>query len=79
LRNEGNILLLGDFNVRTVTNQVIILSNDSNHNPLWIDEELVLANIYKRIYEDLTENLFGIDLVKICSSLDLTICNGVMK
>jgi hypothetical protein len=48
LRNEGSILLLGDFNARTATNQAIILSNDSNPNPLWLDEDLVLANRYKR-------------------------------
>jgi len=48
LGNEGSILLLGYFNVRTTTNQVILLSNDSNHNPQWLDEDLVLANIYKR-------------------------------
>jgi hypothetical protein len=34
LRNEGNILMLGEFNARTATNQATILSNDSNHNPL---------------------------------------------
>jgi hypothetical protein len=79
LRNEGNILLLGDFNARTATNQAILLSNDSNHNPLWLDEDLVLANSYKRSSEDLTENLFGTELVKLCSSQDLIICNGVMK
>ena len=33
LKNEGNILLLGDFNARTTTNQDTLLSNDSNHNP----------------------------------------------
>lgn len=36
LRNEGNILFLGDFNARTTTNQAILLSNKSNLNPLWI-------------------------------------------
>ena len=34
LRNEGSILHLGDFNARIATNQAIILSNDSNPNPL---------------------------------------------
>ena len=40
LKNEGNILLLGDFNVRIATKQTTFLSNDSNHNPLWLDEDL---------------------------------------
>jgi hypothetical protein len=79
LKNEGNILLLGDFTARTATKQDTLLSNDSNHNPLWLDEDLVLSNSCKRRYEDLIENLFGTELVKLCSSQDLIICNGVMK
>jgi hypothetical protein len=79
LKNEGNILLLEDFNARTTTKQAIVLSNDSNHNPLWLDDDLVLSNSYKRSSEDLIENLFGTELVKLCSSQDLIICNGVMK
>jgi hypothetical protein len=79
LKNEGNILLLGNFNARTATKQATLLSDDSNHNPLWLDEDLVLSNSYKRISEDLIENLFGTELVKLCSSQDLIICNGVMK
>ena len=34
LKNEGNILLLGDFNARIATKQATLLSDDSNHNPL---------------------------------------------
>jgi hypothetical protein len=79
LKNEGNILLLGDFNARTATKQATLLSIDSNHNPLWLDEDLVLSNSYKRSSKDLIENLFGTELVKLCSSQDLIICNGVMK
>jgi hypothetical protein len=79
LKNEGNILLLGDFNARNATKQDSLLSNGSNHNPLWLDEDLVLSNSYKRSFEDLIENLFGTELVKICSSQDLIIFNGVMK
>ena len=71
--------MLGDFNDRTVTKQDTLLSNDSNHNPLWLDEDLVLSNSYKRSSEDLIENLFGNELVKLCNSQDLIICNGVMK
>jgi hypothetical protein len=61
------------------TNQAIILSNDSNPNPLWLDEDLVLASRYKRNFEDLVENLFGTKLIKLYSSQDLIICNGLMK
>ena len=79
MKNEGSILLLGDFNARTATKQATLLSDDFNHNPLWLDEDLVLSNSYKRSSENLIENLFGIELVKLCSSQDLIICNGVMK
>ena len=33
LKSGCNILMLGEFNARTATNQATILSNDSNHNP----------------------------------------------
>ena len=77
MKNEGNILLLGDFNVRTATKQVTLLSNDPNHDLLWLDEDLVLSNSCKKIFEDLIENLFGTELVKLYISQDLIICNGV--
>ena len=60
-------------------NKLLFLSIDSNHNPLWLDEDLVLSNSYKRSSQDLIENLFGTELVKLCSSQDLIIFNGVMK
>jgi hypothetical protein len=79
MKNEGSILLLGDFNTINETNQAIILSNDSNPNTLWLDEDIVLDNKYKRNFEDLIENLFGTELIKLCNSRDLIICNGLMK
>jgi len=68
LRNDGNMILIGDFNARTSNNQVIILSNHFNPNPLWLDEDPTLASRYKRSSEDLEENLFGLELVKLCSA-----------
>ena len=62
LKNEGNILLLRDFNARTATKHATLLSTDSNHNTLWLDKDLVLSNSYKRSSEDLIENLFGTEL-----------------
>ena len=79
LRKEGNILLMGDFNARTSSNQAILLSNYSNHNPLWLDEDLELANRYKIKFEDLGENLFRPEMVKFCSAQYLIICNGLTK
>jgi hypothetical protein len=78
LSNDGSIIFLQDFNVGT-TNQALILSNDSNHNPVKLDEDLVLASIYKRNSKDLVETLFGTKLIKLYSSQDLIICNGLMK
>jgi hypothetical protein len=79
LKNEGNILLLGDFNARTATKQATLLSTDSNHNSLCLDEDLVLSNSYKRSFEVLIENLFSTELVKLYNAQDIIICNGVMK
>ena len=79
LSKEGNILLMGDFNARTSSNQAIILSNYSNPSPLWLYEDLDLANRYKRSSEVLGENLFGSELVKFCSAQYLIICNGLTK
>ena len=57
----------------------IFLSNYSNPNPLWLDEDLELVNMYKRSSEELGENLFRSDLVKFCSAQYLIICNGLTK
>jgi len=51
LRNEDNILLPRDFNASTATNQAIILNKYSNPNSLWLYDEFVLANKYKRNFE----------------------------
>ena len=72
LKNEGNILMLGGFNARTATKQDTNLGTDSNHNPLWLDDDLVLSNSYKRNYEYLIDNLCGIGLVKLYTSGDLS-------
>lgn len=68
VRNEGNILLFGDFNARIVTNQAIMLNNNSNPDPLWLDEDGNLANRFKRNFEYINENLFDTELLKLCSS-----------
>ena len=58
---------MGDFNARTSSNEAILLSNYSNPNPLRLDKDLELANMHKISSEDLGENLFGSELVKILS------------
>ena len=80
---EGNIFLMGDFNAQNYNNQSTLLSNYSNPNPLWLDEDLalayMLANKHRRSFEYLVENLFSSNMVKLCSSQHLIICNGLMK
>ena len=73
------ILLMGEFKAQTSSNQAIPLSNHSNPNPLWLDEDLTLASRYKRSSEDLGKNLFGYELFKLCSDQDSIICNGLKK
>lgn len=70
---------MGYFNAHNSRNQAIILSNFSNPNPVWLEEGPALARRYKISFEDLGENLFGSELVKLCSAQDLIICNGLMK
>lgn len=79
LRNEGNILLIGKFNARNSSKQAIILSNHSNRNPIRLDEYPTLSNRYKRSSEYLGENLFGSELVKLCSAQDIIIFNSLKK
>ena len=59
---------MGGFNGRTSSNQAILIRNHSNPNPLWLDEDLSLARRYNRSSKDLGENLFGSELVKLCSA-----------
>ena len=70
---------MGEFNDRTSSYQSILLSNHSNPNPLWLDEDLTLASTYKRSSKDLGENSFGSELLKRCSAQDLIICNNLKK
>ena len=70
---------MGDFNSQNSSDQAIILSKYSNPNPLWLDKDLEIANMYKRSSEYLCENLFGFELVKFCSAQDLIICIGLTK
>jgi len=68
LRNEGNILLIGHFNSRTSSNEVIIPRNYSNPNRLWLDDDPTLASKYKRSSEEHGEFFFGSELIKHCSA-----------
>ena len=70
---------MGDFNALTSSNQSILLSNHSNPNPIWLDEDLTLVGRCKRSFEYLGKKLFGSELVNLCSAQDLIICNSLKK
>ena len=70
---------MGDFNAQNSINEGIFLSNYWNPNPLWLDEDLELANWYTTSFEDLGKNLFDYEMVKFSSAQDLIICNGLTK
>lgn len=71
--------MFGDFNAITASNQTIILSNNSSPHPLWLYEDGNLVNRFKRNFNNITENLFSSNLLKLHSSQGLTICNGINK
>jgi hypothetical protein len=71
--------LLENFNDKITTNKANLLSNNFNPNLLWLDEDVVLANTYKRYFEDLIEIFFGTELIKLCNYQYLIICNDLMK
>ena len=79
MRNEGTNVSLGDTNDGKTTNQAIFLRNDSNSNAPCLCEDLVLASNYKRNFEDLVENLFGTELIKLHCSQDIIIYNSLLK
>lgn len=56
-----------------------MLSNNSNCNHLWLDVYGNLANRFKRNSEYIIKNLFDTKLLKLCSSQDLIISNGIKK
>ena len=60
LRKEGNIHLIGDFNAQNYRNHAILLRNYSNPNPLWLDKDLELANMYKEVLKIQVKNYSGL-------------------
>jgi len=61
--------LLGDFNSRTTTNPAIILSIDSNSNPLSQYEGLILPLRYKRNYIELKDKLNLGDIIQFLTTM----------
>lgn len=51
--------------IKNLTNQYIILRNDSNSNHLWSEEDLILVGRYKRSSKGLGEILFDSKLINM--------------
>ena len=71
-QSKGIVIINGDFNARTGTENDII-SPDKFDNDLGIEIETFR---YKRNSQDVVRNKAGEDLIDMCKSLDLCIVNG---
>ena len=74
----GKVLLVGDFNARTTSEQASILCCTEGCNPIWLKEES--NHQWTRVSEDNKGcNLFGEQLLTLCGAFDLVICNGLVR
>ena len=75
----GDIVLIGDFNARTINNQFIQLGSDENmdNNLLWLEE--IEDHVWTRTSQDGNGSVshFRIYLLGLCSLYDMVICNGM--
>ncbi|MCY6488267.1 hypothetical protein, partial [Actinobacillus pleuropneumoniae] len=73
----GEVLIVGDFNARTASEQARILCCKDDCDPIWLTEES--NHQWERISEDKGYNLFGEQLLTLCGAFDLVICNGLTR
>jgi exonuclease III len=74
----SEILIVGDFNVRTTCEQASILRCKEDCNPIWLTEER--NHQWTRVSENnKSSNFFGKQLLTLCGAFDLVICNGVAR
>ena len=73
----GEVLIVGDFNARTASEQASILCCKDDCDPIWLTEES--NHQWERISEDKGYNLFGEQLLTLCGAFDLVICNGLTR
>ena len=75
--NEGNIMLMGDFNSR-----IGVDHNETNHDIPIIDDicpdELKSSNMKQRISCDAKVNAYGKKLVQLCQAFNLKVANGAV-
>ena len=74
----GEILLVGNFNARTASEQASILCHREDCNPICLIEER--NHQWTRISKDNKScNLFGEQFLTLCGTFDLVICNGLPR
>ena len=74
---DGDLICFGDFNARTGTELNYLTNEDNTHIP--IPEGTYLTDTvatYPRGNRDVVTNEYGEQLISLCKSLPLRICNG---
>ena len=71
---QGEVLLVGDFNARTTNNQASILCCKEDNNPIWLTEE-ENPQWVRCSKDDKVSNHFGEELLTLCGAFNLIICN----
>jgi len=73
----GEVLIVGDFNTRTASEQASILFCKEYCDPIWLTKES--NHQWEIISKDKGCNLFGEKLLTLCGALDLVICNSLTR
>ena len=73
---QGEVLLVGYFNDRTVNHQGSIICCKEDHNPIWLTEE-ENPQWVRCSKDDKVRNHFGEELLTLCGAFNLIICNGL--
>ena len=69
---QGEVLLVGDFNARTTNQQASILYCKEDHNPIWLTQEKNPQWV-RCSEDDKVSNHFGEELLILCGAFNLII------
>ena len=75
---QGEVLLVGDFNARTTNQQASILYCKEDQNPIWFTEE-DNPQWVRCSKDDKVSNHFGEEFLTLRGAFNLIICNGLDK
>jgi endonuclease/exonuclease/phosphatase family metal-dependent hydrolase len=73
---KGDIILMGDFNARTGSEEDLIISDDTSHVPLSDNQYVIDTAVGKRSSHDSHIDTRGKELLDMCISNQLRILNG---